>query len=148
MMRSTINHTLAEFKIAEGQKARGRLSVQANGEELFSGEPFDMSEFRCVNCEGFSESFLFSRRDGNYHTQNFYLCSNCKIVYSAHERYCYFGTSEDKKLETKEQKVVRLHGLKIYNLRKHQRSIKAILTLLNHKALPNDLVRTLKGYLY
>ena len=40
---------------------------------------------------------------------------------------------------------------KIYELRENQISIKAVLTLLNHRSqhrLPNDLIRTLKGYLY
>ena len=71
-----------------------------------------------------------------------YICSTCSYVINN----AVTTDTENPRIKTMDRQMA-----SIYNLRKHQKSIIAVLTLLNHRSqhrLPNDLIRTLKGYLY
>lgn len=117
------------------------------GEYKATSEEKKLKRKACVNCKAFNDRYLGPQRDSWGRSCIFCVCINCKLVYRDHENYLHF-TPEDRELETEREKIIRLEGLRIYNLRKHRRSIKALLTFLYNRILPNDLVRMTKGFLY
>ena len=105
--------------------------------------------FRCMNCKITLCSIIFV--NGDRERKNNCICSTCAgLAYSsAKVEDIVVGTGYDSYLGMRITTNMQIK--RILCLRKHQISIRAVLTLLNHRdqhRLPYDLIRTLKGYLY
>ena len=112
-----------------------------NGCEIIHTPPEPLFGYECHNCKG-----QFTRKQYLWAEDRF-ICCACMVLYEKQNVFDR-STEGERMRESHRGKMMRLQFLKIYHLRKHQKSIKAVVTMLKYKILPYDLTRTLKSYLY
>lgn len=128
---------------------------------------------RCENCRGFS--LKTERLELEVQIEKVICCKNCYDLYTSYEEigeiitlirlqedylrrmkrcgpHCVCLAKLQELIDSNTNVLNRMgKDLGLYDLRKHQISIKAVLTLLNHRdqhRLPHDLIRMLKSFLY
>ena len=113
-----------------------------NGREMIRAPPEPLFGYECHNCR---RQFVRKRY---LWAENRYICCACMVLYDKQNIFDR-STEGERMRESERGKMIRLQFLKIYHLRKHQKSIKAVVTMLSYKILrSHDLTRMLKSFLY
>ena len=103
---------------------------------------------KCQLCNNKLCGVVFSTIFSN---ESAYLCSTCVGLVFAGIKAKDIIIGEGNEIASATKITTYKQIIRISRLRKHQKGIRAVLTLLNHRSelrLPHDLIRTLKGYLY